>query len=128
MPRITDRAGKEVSSTTPTFHLGSNLSLVCSSVGGSKALSICVIDAGQSCSHFLGIPRPSLEWWIRDEQGEKLLLHTDRSDSSSKESRSFLDYGPLQRGHHNNQVTCEAKNNEKIAPLANALQIQMICM
>ena len=34
---------------------------------------------------------------------------------------------PLQRQHHDNEVTCEARNNKKIPPLAKSLRIQMIC-
>lgn len=77
--------------------------------------------------NFLGIPRPSLEWWIRGKEGgsEKLLLHSD-SAAGQDEQKSFLEYGPLQRGHHNNQITCEARNNDKILPLTQSLKIQMI--
>ena len=47
----------------------------------------------------LGTPRPSLEWWIQDGHGEKLLLHTDaQSNDKDKTSQSILDYGPLQVG------------------------------
>ena len=35
--------------------------------------------------------------------------------------------GALQREHHDNEVTCEARNNNKIAPLAKSVKIQMIC-
>ena len=83
---------------------------------------------------YLGTPRPSIEWWIQDDQGEKLLLHTDaqkvnnnNNNEVGSSSESFLDYGPLQRKHHDNEVTCEARNNNKIPPLAKSLRIQMIC-
>ena len=49
--------------------------------------------------YFLGKPRPSLEWWIQDGEGEKLLLHTEAQDDDNNLeggiSQSFLDYGPL---------------------------------
>ena len=34
VPDIKDLQGTQVSSNTPTFHIGSNLSLVCSTIGG----------------------------------------------------------------------------------------------
>ena len=47
----------------------------------------------------LGTPKPSLEWWIQDGHGEKLLLHTDaQNNDKDKTSQSILDYGPLQVG------------------------------
>ena len=33
-PKITNMKGQEVSSSTPTFHLGTNLTLICTSTGG----------------------------------------------------------------------------------------------
>ena len=71
--------------------------------------------------YLTGIPAPSLEWWREDDQGEKLMLHTDSY------ARSLLHFGPLQRHHHNNKLSCEAKNNDQVQPVRRQISINMIC-
>ena len=46
---------------------------------------------------------------------------------SESNIKSQLHYGPLQRHHHNNVLSCEAKNNNQVAPVAKKLSINMIC-
>lgn len=72
-------------------------------------------------NNITGIPAPSLEWWREDDQGEKLMLHTDSY------ARSLLHFGPLQRHHHNNKLSCEAKNNDQVQPVRRQISINMIC-
>ena len=72
-------------------------------------------------NNITGIPAPSLEWWREDDQGEKLMLHTDSY------ARSLLHFGPLQRHHHNNILSCEAKNNDEVQPVRRQISINMIC-
>jgi hypothetical protein len=64
-----------------------------------------------------------LEWWIRDADGggEKLLLHSEESQKST------LDYGPLIRQNHNNQISCEAKNTNMAPPVLKKMTLQLIC-
>ena len=72
-------------------------------------------------SYSTGIPTPSLEWWIEDDRGERKLLHTESN------VKSRLHYGPLQRHHHNNVLSCEARNNDLAPPVSKRLNVNMIC-